>query len=450
MLIKSHDSYPYRPDAPVWGWLKDSANIEIRGVQPPGKYADALPDVLASGDVPDIVFFNHWDEANRYGSQGFFLDLTQYLHKLPNLKAFWAANPANRQMSETVDKSNYMFTFGNVIDQRGWLVRNDVLSRYGLQPPRTWDELYMVLKRLKEVYPDSYPFAFRYGVGILDLIAPSFSSGGSIYADAEGQMHYGPIEPGFRALVEYMARFYAEGLIPPHFMSMSNKEWEDTLAAGQAFITSDYVVRIDYFQNLTNGVSFDLMAPPAGPGGKQEVMNGNFATTGMGISARTPRLATALKYVDFLFSEEGIHLTNWGKEGESYTSVNGAKHYKISDAFQLRKETNLLTSGTYAVFRFDAYNAQYSEKQQLANRVALQYNHPIKPILPPLTYDEQILVATTFERIRKTTNDYLAQFIMGRLPLTEWDRYVQEIEKLGLNPILEMYTNAWQRSKHPS
>ncbi|MNC29239.1 hypothetical protein D3C75_774820 [compost metagenome] len=40
---------------------------------------------------------------------------------------------------------------------RAPLIRSDILEQNGLQAPTNTDELYTLLKKLKELYPDSYP-----------------------------------------------------------------------------------------------------------------------------------------------------------------------------------------------------------------------------------------------------------------------------------------------------
>ena len=53
------------------------------------------------------------------------------------------------------------------LHEKPWLdyslaVRTDILDKLDLQVPKTWDELYTVLKAMKAAYPDSYPLSDRW------------------------------------------------------------------------------------------------------------------------------------------------------------------------------------------------------------------------------------------------------------------------------------------------
>ena len=62
-------------------------------------------------------------------------------------------------------------------------VRTDILEQLNLQVPKTWDELYTMLKAMKAAYPASYPFSDRFskptpGGNLLNILTASYGTRG--------------------------------------------------------------------------------------------------------------------------------------------------------------------------------------------------------------------------------------------------------------------------------
>ena len=69
---------------------------------------------------------------------------------------------------------------------------------------------------------------------------------------------------------------------------------------------------------------------------------------GVGITTNAKDPVRAIKFLDYLASEEGQVLTNWGIEGKQYNVVDGKRiipqdvnNKKINDAANFQKETGI-------------------------------------------------------------------------------------------------------------
>ena len=83
-----------------------------------------------------------------------------------------------------------------------------------------------------------------------------------------------------------------------------------------------------------------------------------------------------MAYLDWIYSQEGQLLTNWGIEGESYT-VNAEGNKEFIDSF-LEEQGGLQASGMYqpgltGVRMKDAYVSSLSENEAEALKLGLEY-----------------------------------------------------------------------------
>jgi putative aldouronate transport system substrate-binding protein len=451
MMTQTHPTWPYREDWPIWRWIKDAVNVEFKvEAIDSSVYPDSFALAVASGTLPDITFVELADAVN-YGQQGAFADLNEHLDRMPNLKAYLERNPQIKARSTAPNGSLYMAPHDGVgfSNQRTWMYRQDIFEKHNLAVPATWDELYEVSKQLKALYPDSFPLTFRQGMGQMRVFATAFNTWFDIYPDLEtGEVRFGPIEDNYKTMVEYLHKFYTEGLMPPDWLSIDVNGWAALMASGQGFIAPDYIGRIEFLNNQTEEGKFAFMAPPAGgENGAQYVPEMTYQTTGFGVFTGSSNQEAAFRYIDFLYSDEGVDRMSWGKEGETYDVVNGERVMKddFIDFSALRTETGIATWGTYGLFDVNAGLALVVEEERPAYTEAAKYNYPMTIIEPNFLAEEQETVTIKFESIRKHRDEMVAKFILGERPLSQWDQYVAEIRNLGLQEVIDLYQKAWDR-----
>lgn len=458
MLVESNPSWPYSKDWPVWKWLEEKTGVTFNISVPSGKLEDTVKLNIASGEMPDIQMMLNLTEANKYGLQGALANILDYTDQMPNFKKWMEKYPDIAKSTLAPDGKMYMFPnegFGET-NRLVWMYRDDIFKKNGLQPPATYDELYATLKKLKQLYPDSYPLSFRMGKVLNDnltkIMSPNFGTNELYYYDSQTkQVKYGPVEDNYKTMITYLNKFTQEGLIPPNWLTVDTKQWQDLVSTNKAFITFDFIGRIDFFNQpmRKDNPEFTLafMAPPAGPGGKQLNPYNQFLQSGMTVSSKSKQIKDIMKYVDFFYSEEGRTLASWGKEGETYTVENGVKKIKsdYKDITDFRKKTGLATHGTYTWIDYDAHLSLASDELKKAYEQARKYDAPFRPI-PSFTDKEQELISTTGEAVNKHREENVSKFIMGGRSLAEWDKYVDESKKLGLQQVMDTYKAAFDRA----
>ncbi|SDC63762.1 putative aldouronate transport system substrate-binding protein [Paenibacillus sp. UNCCL117] len=461
-LNYSNPSWPYSKDWPVWKYLEEKTGVTLEVQTPPGgKMEDALSLTMASGTLPDLMFTQTKATADKYGQQGALVNILDHVNDMPNFKKWMEKYPAAAQSAIASDGKMYVLPNQGIgeTNRMIWMYREDIFKKHGLQQPATWDELYTTLKKLKELYPDSYPLTFRNGLRYLqnfgasfDVVATLSLDVPSVYYDAASKdWKYGPTQDNFKTLITYMNKFYKEKLIPPDFLTVDTKIWQDMMSTNRGFVTLDYIGRIDFYNSALrkDNPDFNLsfMAPPAGwTGGPQKNAFTQVSEEGLMISSKSKNTKDIVKYLDFFFTEEGKTLVSWGKEGETFKTENGKKVFigDYKDVSDLRKKTGLSSDGAYAWFDYDAHISLASPELKKAYEQVGKYDNTQQP-KPAFTAEEQEILSTVGDALNKNRDENLSKFILGNRSLAEWDGFVEEQKKLGIDKILSVYKQAYDR-----
>lgn len=218
--MNEHASWPTNQDWLVWDLMEEGGGMELNVTIASDPYAESLNLVIASGDLPDLIHIPNYATGNRYGEQGALVNLLDYVDQMPHFAAWMEQYPEETRRALSHDGKMYVTPNHGIgeTNRMLWMYRQDLFEEHELDIPDNWDELYDVLKQLKEIYPDSAPFSFRNGTDALRNFAANFGTNHTYYYD-EGtdEWRYGPSEDNYREMIEYFNQFYEEGLIPKDF-----------------------------------------------------------------------------------------------------------------------------------------------------------------------------------------------------------------------------------------
>lgn len=457
MMIAQHSAWPYKQDWPIYKFIKEKTNIEFKMQVPSSDYNTALNLAISSGEMPDIMIVPNLTTANTNGKSGAFVNFFDHLDKMPNYKKFIDEHPELKGIVLSPEgKSYYLPHYGlEQQSRRSWLYRDDIFKKHGLKTPADWDEMYTTAKKLKELYPSSYPVVIYDGLTPLTNIAPAFNTWFGNYIDFEkNEWRYGPIEDNFKEMLIVLNKFYKEGLVPPDFMAMKRNQFNDLLAQDKGFMASDYIGAMDEIPVIINKTpeqfSLDYMVPPkGGKEGKPYNAYGGYLSNGFAVASNSKHKDDALRYLDFLYSPEGIDMATWGKEGETYTTENGQRKFlpEFKGMGDLRTKTGIATYGAHTVVDMKAYEPMNTEK---LNKALVQIQQGNEAKLQPrlaFTDEENEVMNMTNTAIKKYIDEQISKFILGQKDFSEWDAYVAEVKKMGIDQVIEVHTKAYDRSQ---
>jgi putative aldouronate transport system substrate-binding protein len=462
------DVQPLHPDSPVLDEIKRITGVEVKIESVPSSDYDEKKKILLStgGDLPDIIrVFS--DDAKEYGPAGVFLELTQYNHLTPTMNEIMEKEvPEFKKI--LVEGKLYYFpstkrhfnTYGTVP-----IIRTDIMKQLGFSNPDTFDDLYQILKKMKDEYPESYPWTSRGTSSLISAAAYSMGSGTSMYYDADidgGRYIYGPTMPEFKEVLEYFSKLYAEGLIDPDYAVNSTSIMIEKMSTGKSFF---YYDNGSFVANIIAALKSDDPNATAGTfpvlkNSKGIRRNWLYETheigVGFAVSAKTKYPERVVKFMDWMYTDEAADLTNFGIEGVHYTKENG--EYKISEELveKYSKESDPWRSFMSPInggqlgfcIRFDE-RSQWPFMDDDVRAIYDQWasDPGMREELqdPPFTKDELSRVAKLQTAIETIYERNIDRFIMGELPLDAYDDVVKEMMDAGVEELENIYNEALRR-----
>ena len=429
----------------------------------PTTYQDRLRVVVASGQLPDIFHGLTPAELKKIGQQGAVVPINQYADMLPNFtKLYLEENPWLVKSYGYEAGKLYAWPIYNMNRDvnHGWMYRKDIFDKLGIPEWTNTEEFYEAMKKVKEAYPDSYPvasktkeFIFRdwgYGWGISGSSYPAY------YDEAAKTWKYAPSQPEYKDMLDFMKKLYNEGLLDPEFLTDTPDSWTAKMTTDKAFVTWDWIGRLDLFYNQVKDQypTYDLRyANPVGPTGNVRTLPK--IDVGFSIAvANNDKKEVALKLLDYLTSPSGAALVTLGVEGETFHfDENGKPVYPeladvpLVDIKVLEDKYGLWLEGMY--LRPDRRSVYYNftEKEQEAQDKIISQNkfEPLDPVLN-FTDDENATIAELQVTLQKEAAAFSAKYILDdAYGDAQWAEWQQTAEKLGATQLAGVFNEAQKR-----
>ena len=480
-----------------WQAVQENLGIDIVWQHPAsGQSSEQFNLMMTDNELPDIIYYN-WSNypggsADAAIADGKIIALNDYMEEYaPNLSAYLEAHPDIAREITTDEGNIYCFPFvytRTPSDSETWqgvmgrepmqesfeglIIRKDLLDKAGLDMPVTVDDWYNVLRAFKDMGIE-YPLSFAKD---FDRSSNSLASAFDIPLltfglNKEGKIEYGAVGEGYRDYLEFMNKLYSEGLLDPDFMVQDRETCQAKIANGQVGAWIGRVpaelgsIEALVFENDPDS-DFDAVAihnPVVEEGQELYYFQASYPyrNEGAAITTSCEDIETAMRLLDYCWSEEGDLLMNWGIEGESYTMVDGWP--KLTDAL-INKETGGVNSDL--VPRYRMLNGPFAADHD--NRIATKQNYALEEgetdqnlaaldvwtengtqpaALPAITRlsSESTEYSTKYSEISTYAEEMYSKFIFGTESLDKYDSYVDTIYGMGLDTVLEIQEAALAR-----
>lgn len=476
--------------------LEEKANVDFEFVIfPSADTAAKLSAMIASQtELPELFAFTTVG-LDSYYDTGVLLPLTKY-YKDPNMAYYFnkrlEKNPEQKafllENSKCPDNENYATIrfspeIGNEYPNRMW-INQTWLTKLGLPMPKTTDEYYNTLKAFVTKDPNGNGKADE--IGLMgskngwnqkpqDTLMNAFTYVDTRYnyltaKDGKLDVPYNKAE--WKAGLEYLNKLVKEGLMSPLTFTQDSNQFKTiaenpdaqvlgSMAAGSlSFYTAESKRKADFVP----------MPPLTGPKGA------NYATyvptmpgyaTFITKYCKNPELA--FRMFDYMYEEKMSMWQRFGVPGVDWdTKVDGIKGlYEDSLGVKcgFRQINNVMTAqnslwgNTLPNYRellspmsiqgvaMPDNKLDYSKFT--ADAVPLYMKkHPSEIIYRiPYTTDEFSEIKDITAAINTFRNESTARFITGDKPMSDWDSYVKELDKIGLSKYVQISQKAYDRTK---
>ncbi len=446
----------------IFDKLSQVTGLNIKPMLVPVSMAvEKIQVLLAGANVPDVMNSGALIQLNDYAMQGAWEPINDHLDEMPNFKRIFADNEENSWIFKSfaaADKKLYAFpaidTNRNV--NHGMLYRKDIFDKHGIEMWNSPETFYQALKKLKELYPDSYPLTSKNGKKLIANYAVAWGGINSynVYYDESAKVwKYSDTDPKTKEMLDYFKKLYDEKLLDPEFLTNTQPAWTQKMTNGDSFVTYDWIGRLDMFMSQNQVPGYDLRyANPVGP--EQTILTlDKISTTDLVAVSKNKNSALTMKLMDFLYSDAGAELMTCGVRGETFEiGEEGMAVYLDSelqakdkvDIMDLRSKYCMWMTGTYRrVDRRSCY-FQYTEREKEAQEWPEKCGG-FEPLDPYVTFADQDDVSKVTDLITKLTKKFeevMFKYIIGQdSGDAAWNKWLNEAKKLGADELVKLYND---------
>lgn len=470
-------------DGEFWQWYEELTNVHIDFIVPAtGTEVEAFRTLFLNDDLPDIMYtipnqYVYRDGMDAAIEDGYIMNLAEHLDWAPNYVS-WFKNVEGAEKDVYTDAGNMYGFWGfwlnmeNGYADQGLSIRQDFLDKVGMEVPTTYDEWEAVLTAFKEEFKDVEGFApfytSKYGRDNGEFMAGYGVA--PYYYQKDGEVLYGPMQEGYKDYLTMMHDWYEKGLLDQDFASRQSSG----IAADNDMILNDKIgALIDYGTRMTDAYISRGNANPdvwavAAPQPKISAdsedpawyMAGtnyhNMQSTATLIAADSEYAEIATRWVDGFYAAEVFWNANYGIESEEGTVWYKAEDgHRIGDYDFRYSNPDGLSSGMVLV-KYWAKNPQVrveaAQIEQMPAERAAAY--PIWSQYAPVNYIPDTVTMTTEEGtefatlntdIQTYVDEMVVKFIKGDVPLSEYDAFLAELDRLQIDRCIEIKQAALDR-----
>ncbi|EHB68292.1 MULTISPECIES: ABC transporter substrate-binding protein [Paenibacillus] len=463
-------------------WLQkveEAAGVEIEWQEITADWGQKKGTMLASGDIPDLFIGpNVITDADFAQFQGLFQDLSGMLDQAPNVQKMFNEKPDTKLIATQPDGKIY----GLPKYQRFWpasasrqFINQKWLDELGLTMPTTWDELYEVLVAFKEKDAngngdpnDEIPMDWPGGIGGYFNPAVMLGSMGITLTDGSPQGYF--VEDGkvknyltderYKMMVAFLHKLYQAGLINPEVFTHDYTKYQsvargegDTAKVG---FTWGWVASDRFGQQLASQyASMPPLKATADYAGElswsYDYYSLNYGTNHIVMSAKSKQKEAAMRFINELYAPEVGMQVLFGSIGPNIKD-NGDGTYSV-----LPPADDKMDPGTWKWTSTMADNGAFyipdsleltlgTDMQEVLGQSeplaeALEVD-PEKDVFPGMfikysTMDNNTMSLNNTNVMNLAESSFAKWVTKGGIE-AEWDAYVKESEKAGLNQNLEI------------
>ena len=454
--------------------LEEESNVKIEWqVQSLNDWSEQKGIMLASGELPDIIIgFQTFNDADIMNNLDMFLPLDDLIENyMPNYKKALEEMPDLKKIATFPDGKMYSLSKNLPLRPKSCnqpIINKVWLDNLGLEVPTTIEELYKVLKAFKEQdangngdLNDEIPISGAKGLS-MDLLNPfgiTDITGYKMMVNTDDSLTYYPTSEAYKEGMKWLNKLYQEGIIDQEAFTQ-----DDTMQSAKRQDPNVSRVGMEYSwtpdSNFGQWASeYEVIAPIFGVDGKQYT-GGD--PNGVSSIKRNEVLITkfceypeiAARLIDEFYTGEASIQNFWGGVGTVITKHDDGT-YTLNDPPEGTSADSWYWDSSLRDFGPKYISAEFEKSIKLSStsgdglKVELSKIAQDTITLPypnvMFTNEENEERPTLTTDIDKYIDNTRAMWITEGGIDDGWDAYVKQLNDMGLEKLIEIYTNAYNR-----
>lgn len=345
-------------DNPVAKAITEATGVTLDVSYPVASQGDAKEDValmIANDEYPDMIYAK--GSATDLYQAGALIDMTDLIEKYgPNIKKMYGAEMEKLKWSQD-DPGIYQLSYAGVNQKTlttggSCQIQWAALKENDYKYPKTLDEYEKMIKSYLAAHPKTEDGLDMIGITMsasdwhwmitlgnpAGLIADASPDNGQWIIDDEYNVHYKHVTDEEKEYFKWLCRMYNEGILDPNFATQTDDDYIAKVASGRVVAITDAewhysqceatLVEDGKVDQTYVGLPVTLREDQVE---KALLYQGTTVGWGIGITKSCEDPVRAIKFLDYLCSDEGQILYHWGIEGENYFLDDDGQPYRTDE-----------------------------------------------------------------------------------------------------------------------
>lgn len=438
-----------------------------------------LPDALYGSwslDKPDVV---------KYGADGLLTDLNPYINEdiMPNVTQLFKDVEGLRTSLAVPSGEVYVLATLNQNDlpmtNDTMLINSEWLKKVGKEVPTTTDELLDVLRAFKAAgdlngngQDDEIPMSFRYGegntgfFGLMGFTGIPAQNKNSRMVMKDGKPAFYPAIDEYKEYLKFLHQIHAEGLLDVEVFTMNNPAYNaktQTPVPTVGFLSNwsaETVNKAIKGNDPKQDGVYVYVKPLKGPGGVEpkwglrvNPLNANLSFS-MTSQAKEPELIA--RWIDLAYDKETSINNYVGLVGKYIKHEGGNQYSNILKPDGKRYSKDDMSAdipGKFAVAWVRKGDVEFTDKvvspqnKSAADKIYepfIEKNYVNDYIMSSVEENNRMALLSTdlFDYVDKMTAKFVTE---GNID-ENWDAYLEQLGKLGLDEYVQIKTDINERA----
>ena len=345
-------------DNPVAKAITEATGVTLDVSYPVASQGDAKENValmIANDEYPDMIYAK--GSATDLYQAGALIDMTDLIEKYgPNIKKMYGAEMEKLKWSQD-DPGIYQLSYAGVNQKTlttggSCQIQWAALKENDYKYPKTLDEYEKMIKSYLAAHPKTEDGLDMIGITMsasdwhwmitlgnpAGLIADASPDNGQWIIDDEYNVHYKHVTDEEKEYFKWLCRMYNEGILDPNFATQTDDDYIAKVASGRVVAITDAewhysqceatLVADGKVDQTYVGLPVTLREDQVE---KALLYQGTTVGWGIGITKSCEDPVRAIKFLDYLCSDEGQILYHWGIEGENYFLDDNGQPYRTDE-----------------------------------------------------------------------------------------------------------------------